>query len=243
MACAAFWQAQLSSSEFSTWEDLNNTPLKDAKPYITCNERGQEDILKALSNFKKPSQALHLGWSIEFNYKILCARRSDFAILCDINTRVFDFYDLFKDALLQAETSSECLNLLQSNLEKQSSYFNYRHQQLNQIIDSYAAWLSDADNFNYLKSMYTEGKIRHLALDLMDEENKAYALMEWIKSNGYTLDTLYLSNIGTWVRYQPPFMSNVLTLTDENTLCIDAFYGESSHKKLTLRITSGILSF
>jgi hypothetical protein len=192
-----------------------------------------------LSKLDIPNNALHLGWSIEFNYKILCVRRPQFAILCDINRRVFTFFDLFKTLLLKAETPHELLEVLKESLKEHKDDFFFARftNSLSNVMESYTAWLSDPDNFAYLKTMYVEERIIHVVLNAMDEDNRFMRLNEWIKSSGYTLDTLYLSNIGMWVNYEPPFLSNLSQLMDENVIYLDS-YRKPGHG-LTLRATFG----
>lgn len=235
ISCLGCLPMQLFPSEFKTLEGLNIPYLRDAKPYIRCNEFGQEKILRILSELSQPKNALHIGWSIEFNYRILCARKPQLAILCDINKRVFEFFDLFKELVLEAESCAEFLDLLEENLC--SHNFIKTPRTSKQIIVSYASWLSLEDNFTYLKTMYAEERIIHLVLDLMDEDGRFTKLMEWIKSSGYTIDTLYLSNIGMWVCYQPPFLSNLSRLVHENIIYIDSH--RIPGKGLSLRATLG----
>lgn len=214
-------------------------------PYVRCNESLQEEILEALSQYPKPEKGVHIGWSIEFNYRIILARKPALVILCDINQRVFDFFDLFKIALIESYSQDDFLSKLKEILEKESDYFFHQKEprySLYSTLQSYMTWISCEENYRYLKEMYMNDKIIHLQLDIKDKKNKFELIKQWIDSNGYTLDTLYLSNIWMWLKKDRDlFAQNINNLMHENCIFIDSH--NSLKRELRLRITYGSLPY
>ena len=211
----------LAGSLFSLQQDdffknLSDPCLTNTDPYIISNERNQDIILYELSNLPCPSNGVHIGWSIEFNYKIIALRKPQIAIICDRSKKVFDFFQDFQKAFLESEY-----------LIFSESYPDF-------------SWITE-DDFNYLKGMYQDQKIHHISLDLMDNEDRFDKLAEWIECNKYVIDTIYVSNALDWIRrttnLYSQYFNNLNKLMNDKTAFIHCSY----HRSMKLRLILGKL--
>lgn len=213
----------------------------DEMPVVKCNEENQAEVIQFLSKTPALTNGVHIGWSIEFNFKIILARKPNLVILCDINKRVLEFYEVFEKVLLSSSSRSDCLENLRSVFCLHKAYFFNEHSKTGEAaLESFSEWLSE-EGFQTLRQMYAEGKVLHLFLNVLDKEGKFTVLANWIKENGYLVDTIYASNISNWVQKKEPFFANLAKLVDEQTLFIDAEYQKQKQKKLSLRLTQGTL--
>jgi hypothetical protein len=64
---------------------------------------------------------------------------------------------------------------------------------------SYYEWMKE-ENFQYLKKMYSENRIYHLNLNILDDLNRFDILGSWIIEQNLKVDTVYVSNILDWVK-------------------------------------------
>jgi hypothetical protein len=217
----------------SAWADspFNRLDLFESKaetnklPFILSNEKLQEELLLHLSEIPAPKNGVHIGWSVEMNYKILGVRRPKLALLCDISSKVIEFYDLFKKLILNANSGAEVLENIPFALRENPHlvrYGNYKPYQMEQLIHRYASFLLANDNFTYLKEMYLEGKIKHVLLNVTDGEGRFCALAKWLKDEGYVVDTLYTSNILEVIRNKKAAIENLQELISLETLHIYA---------------------
>lgn len=236
----ALWFFFNIGAETSGWfEGLEIVPesyLINRIPYVRCNEAMQPELFLCMREFQPPENGVHIGWSIELNYKLIIERKPKLAFLCDINRRVFEFYDSFKKSVLNAESSEEALSLLESELSQQVDYFfsgmNPRRR-MKVALKTFASWLMPEENFHLLKQMYLEERICHMVLSACDDSHRFAIMAQWIEDHGYRVDTVYISNICGWLKDRQQFKNNLTYLVDEDTLLID------SHAKLSLRLTRG----
>lgn len=210
------------SQEDDFFENLGSPIVSDSEAYPVCNEKNQETILSNLAELPLIENGIHIGWSIEFNYKIIALRKSKAAIICDRSSKVFDFYHEFQKNLLEIEYED----------------FSHKYPEF--------FWVKEED-FQYLKQMYQENRIYHVCLDLMDNEGKFEKLSEWIKENNYIIDTIYVSNVLDWISkgagkqdhwkkpYRVTYFNNLNKLMNEKT----AFIFCSYHRGMKLRMSVG----
>jgi hypothetical protein len=214
---------------------------RDEIPFIKCNEADQNKVIQKLSEYPLSNNGVHIGWSIEFNFKAILVRKPHLAIICDINKRVLEFLEVFEKVLLSSNSTIDCVENLKSALESQRDYFfNERSRKCGEALESFAEWLSE-DSFQLLKKMVIEKRILYLCLNILDQEDRFLTLGTWLRANEYTIDTVYTSNISSWTNREEPFYSNLLKLIDKKTLFIDAHYDKEKKKFLALRITQGSL--
>lgn len=212
----------------------------DVIPYIQCNEAGQAEAIEELSTFPCEPNALHIGWSIEFNFRIIAARRPHLAIICDINKRVFEFFEIFEQAMLSSRSTAEFFEQLKGMLEPQTTqFFKTEFRTQDNALKSYMEWMTEED-FQNIKRMYADKRIIHFVLNVTDQENKFSKIATWIRDRGYHVDTVYASNIVNWVRNKAIFSANLRQLIGPHTLFIDANYVKKNKLPLTLRITQGL---
>ncbi len=218
----------ISLVAYSPFDGLILPPCKpenSKRPFILSNETPQQEILSELSKIPSLEHGVHIGWSIEMNYKILATRKPKLAFLCDISSHVLEFYESFKQVLLDSNSSEEFLEQLQSFFLNNPSvlrYTKYKARQIDQLIERYATWMVIDDNFSYLKRMYQEEKILHLVLNMEDQEDRFDKIASWIKANNYKIDTVYTSNIKSVLPHQELFDLNLAKLIWQETIYICA---------------------
>lgn len=212
-------------------------------PYVKCNEADQIASLRELATIPIPENGAHVGWSIEFNFKVMVLRNPKLVILCDINQRVLDFHRLFEKVILSSESKEDFVHCLTSALAQEEDYFFLKSMRtLARAMRSFRNWLTE-EGFQTLRQLYIEKRVHTVVLNVLDREGRFQQLAAWINEMGYTIDTVYASNISTWIIKEEPFFSNLQQLIGEQTIFIDADRHWPRHKTLAQRISLGKLPF
>lgn len=214
--------AEISLEEFAC---LNGKSETSRLPFILSNERFLDETVLALLEIPRPENGVHIGWSVEMNYKILLARRPKIAFLCDISSKVIEFYELFKKLVLEAKSGAEVLENLPKLLNENGQllrYGFYQSHQMKEVIRRYAIFLLAPDNFGYLQKMYLEERIKHLFLNVTDQGGKFSLFRSLLKKENLVVDTIYTSNILDVIRNKKAAEENLEQLFDEHTLHIYA---------------------
>jgi len=171
-------------------------------PYILTNESNQAATIAALRSIHRPDKPFHIGFSGWENYNLMVARHSCGALLGDINNTVMELFQRTQIEILRSKSRQEFVDNILLELEPQKEFF-FREDN---GIDGFAirseleredSWLSTDASYEFIRSLYQEGKIAHIRLDASDRTafNK---ISRWLHANQLTCDSLYLSNIGDW---------------------------------------------
>lgn len=183
----------------------------DGRVFYYTNEDNRDNTRIDLTKKEKVAKPAHVGFSTLFNYDIIALRRSEVAFICDVSERVFKYYEILKEAHLEAKNVSEFINILSKKItdfREKMDPIDIKPDVLLELLkerfellerQEKGCWLNNEDDFQYVKQMYENNQIYHVCLDAADENKNFETLAKWIKDNGYTLDTLYLSNIHEWI--------------------------------------------
>jgi hypothetical protein len=215
----------VAESSLQEFDFLDGKSETNKLPFILSNEQFQEETLLALLEIPRPENGVHIGWSVEMNYKILVTRRPKIAFLCDISFKVIEFYELFKKLVLSAKSGAEVLENLPKALSENRQLLRfgfYKDHQMKELIRRYAIFLLPSDNFAYLQRMYNEKRIKHLFLNVADQEERFFLLANALKKEAYVVDTIYTSNIIDVIRNKKAAEENLKQLFDLHTLHIYA---------------------
>lgn len=164
-------------------------------PFVISNEYNQEIVLLQLSEIPRNERGVHIGFSIECNYKIMMIRRPSLAFLCDINSRVHEFHKIFKEIILHSADVEQVLLILEKVFEEYKDRLFTNEKNFERVRAHFLDLLIEGDNFAYLKKMFEDDLVHFIYLNVLDEKNRFEKLSIWIKENGYEIDTVYLSNI------------------------------------------------
>ena len=219
-----------SSFQNAYFENLQilPSPQKNQPPYIYCNEFGQNESIEDLKLLPSLKNGVHIGWSIEMNYKIILAREPKLAILCDINKNVLNFFNHFQACILKSNNSQDFFQTLKESLK----IFLKKNRLIETTKQKYESWIISESNYQLLKTMYEEGRICHLALDVTDKEGRFAILAQWLADNNYLLDTIYLSNIASWLKETTTFENNLKLLFSPQTIRIEADHSLNQSVKI-----------
>lgn len=200
--------------------------LKSYSPFVISNEYNQVEVLHQLAKLPRKENGVHIGWSIECNYKIMVVRRPKVAFLCDINSRVLQFHKLFKNLILSSLEVEEFLSKLEEAFIEKKEHLFANEKDFKRIRRHFFDLLMQEDDFKYLKKMFTEDLVHFLYLDVLDEEDNFIKLSSEIKENGYEIDTVYLSNLMPFAavtkKKSAIFLKNLANFEGENSLFIQA---------------------
>ena len=215
--------------------EYSKVSLKNS-PYLVCNEQKQQDTLKLLANQASlglKENHVHVGFSVWFNFDIICTTRPNYAAIFDCDPGVHGFiYPIFQSTIICATSREEFCSQFLKNLMKQDVFVAYEFLLADdfQLLQKRAyGFLANEDNFNYLKEMITQERVFFGRLDLTNLEQVS-TIREWISKNNLILDTLYLSNIPEWIIqgnkhiWDTDIKGSISSLLQGSTQLIDAFY-------------------
>jgi hypothetical protein len=159
------------------------------------NERNWPEVIRSLSAALLPSSRqprVHFGVSGLQNEAVMAARKSDIALLIDIEEATVNFHQKLDKAFQEFPLSAEGLTP-----EKTESFIRGK---LGFSADSRLppelSWARDTDQFLHLQNMFREGRVFYFRMDFMNEQGLR-RIIEALK--GTKMDTVYLSNIADWV--------------------------------------------
>ncbi len=116
-------------------------------------------------------------------------------------------------------------------------------EEFSKFLEDGVSWLSSDDDFEFIRRMFAENRIQFIPLDIRDTA-KFGLIKQWLDKNGLQTDTMYVSNIyaavyglraGDQDRYgglkvadfKDAYWSSIATVSNQNTLLIDADGGSS----------------
>lgn len=203
------------------------------RPYVLTNESNQPATVAALRSIPRPDKPFHIGFSGWENYNLMVARQSCGALLGDINNTVMELFRKTQATVLLSKTRQDFVENILLELEPQKERFfredcGMDSSAIRSELTREGSWLSTDASYGYVQSLYAEGKIAHIRLDISDRA--AFAKVDaWLKANQLTCDSQYLSNIGDWfllmedggkgIRSMKASVNRIIT---ESTVIIDA---------------------
>lgn len=208
------------------------TPTLEKIHYVLCNETGQGETLVNLPN-SRPN-GVHLGFACWMNFDILAVRDTPYAVLCDEDSNVVALLDLIKDAILESDGTGEFIETFWGKLSTTlGSDFKELIAGDGSPIDKATfariaqeqGWLSSDDKFHVIKDMYSQGRIVHRQLNIL-EKDKFRELQTWADEQGLCFDSIYTSNIPEWIYHSAIdsdiMMANISRLIDPHTVTVTA---------------------
>lgn len=230
---------QLSTIAQNASEHNTGMMFEPSKPQLISNEPDREKLIATLS-----AQALddnrhtcHVGVSGLFNYDMMAARKSGFAILLDINPNVIKVHkiviELLKD--MDIATRHDFMAKFMTRLRSDSvnlMVFDLRlFQALERQLEQEHTWLGTDEAFEHIRLLAIADRIVPIELSLADTKNLA-AIAQAIRSADYRVDTLYTSNVIEWIMQASPrqevenaktaFAMALLPLIDQSSLYISS---------------------
>lgn len=217
---------------------FSRLPYVQAPPYILPNEPEPGRVIEQLKNYDKPQgDALncHIGVSGLFNYDVVAARKSDFALLIDINKNTVALHWLTIMILQDTKihTRQQFIKALMHNLrEYKRELFIFSGSSISNLpqeLTRKGSWLESDEKFSYIQQMAVENRIMPTLLSISDRD-ALQKLAAIIKENGFRLDTLYTSNVIEWLlrktndafKTQMNFAAGMLPLIDQSSLYISS---------------------
>lgn len=173
---------------------------------------GTAETLETLARAPRRARALHLGWGSFRNLDIVAARRSEAALICDLNLHQLEVWEAVRLAIRDAATAVAFVEALPDLLP--------RTPRLRQFLPDTRAWLrTDLDRpwswlcraaperYAHVRSRFAAGAVGFCALDLRGERGADRApgfatLAAALRGPGagWALDTVYVSNIPYMLR-------------------------------------------
>jgi|GEM_PF-5754248 len=204
--CSNFVCDKSCDSELGLFHDTHVLKSLDCdfgistKPYILSNESRRENTLQTLQKTQAAANGLHIGFSCWENYDFIAARKSCGAILSDISTSVYELHEAVKEMILASKDRSEFVERFIVFLEKHPEYEreNSCAESIRSELQRNGSWLSEDAAFSAIQSLYRNGRIFHLRMNLCDREGFE-VISKWMQQNGLACDTFYLSNIPDWL--------------------------------------------
>ena len=165
--------------------------------YLLSNEENQLATTHILEKDNKISGAVHIGVGGWQNYDMIVARDSDCAILVDINEATCQLHEMTRDAILQAGSIDEFIEIFLTKLE--ASGLKVKSGTLDQIKNKELYWLQKPSRFEKIKEMFRQDKIKISRANIASPE--FIDLISVIPPE--KRDTLYISNVADWLVENP----------------------------------------
>ena len=206
-AASAFENSSPNIHELMVIKDPTPSVYKaSGVPYLFSNEEQKNEVLSTLQRtcLETAAPKMHIGFSGWFNFDVIVARKSSYAIIADIDPKVCEVIKFTGEILLTSKNPREFIEKIKPFLSTKSEYFYYGNRALDlekileQEIIRPSCWLSNDKSFNYIKRMFSEGRILSLLLDIRHSD-KFSSISDWMEGNGVIPDTMYVSNISDWV--------------------------------------------
>jgi hypothetical protein len=166
-------------------------------------EEGAEDALRLLGESPNDgAPRLHLGWGSFRNLDIVVARRSRFAILCDVSQRQLDVWSRVAALLALVTTRDRFIDRLPEVLprEPRPRFFGADLRSwLHADSKRPGSWLGCDERFAFVRELFAADRVALLCIDLRDGGGAVADLLtccETVASAGVARpDTLYLTNL------------------------------------------------
>lgn len=226
--------------------------------FFTTNEDNQEETFEKLSSTPLIRNGAYLGFSTWINFSFIALRKPQIAFICDLDVKAFEYFRIIKkcveiapnpfmfiqfffkeldqSGLLQIRINEngrrEHHNVYTKKLEIDDSPTIFEYF-LNELTNP-NSWLADQTKYDFIKSLYRDKKIFHLSLNAADNRGNFEILSKWLQEKNLILDTLYVSNIGSWIQNEEgkrQFSENKEKIITKSTIVIRSDYYASEELK------------
>ena len=230
--------------------------------YINTNEHKTNTTLKALNSFPSAAQGMHIGFSGWHNFDIIAQRRSERALICDINPEnaLFLHQALFYlcrcktrgDFVVEMakfvkshdhgpfERSNKLDIYFEWNVSEEPPYDAKNHtwpsDEIYLELKRETSWLFTDERFNHLKALAMNDQIVLITESICAHEKFAN-IARFLQDNASSIDTIYVSNIAHYMK-QADLQENYLKtmqhlFKDNQTIVIDAIRSAELDEYLT----------
>lgn len=176
--------------------------------YIFTNELPLSDqeieILKAYKKGTGLSNRCHVGCGAFYNFDIMCMRKSTYGLIFDFNRNNKPFIEISLSLMQQLNTREEfvtqLIEVIRPNIDRYNHYEGYDDPitRLKAELHRKESWLGSDDNYLYIKGLAEKKQIRAITQDI-NHAADFQKMVSNLESLGIEIDSLYLSNIYTYV--------------------------------------------
>lgn len=195
---------------------MNNNQMNGScgAVYIGTNEEGRQETFDCLATSTAKPNACHIGFSSWFNFDIIVKRKSSRAILIDFNPNTKSFLLETLNCVITSDNRSVFSDKMYNYIKNNEGKFSINcsegiegrvYENSLEVADEVYCeskipgnWLNTDEGFNYIKKLASEGKISVITEDIGSHE-KFKRISNIIDENGYSIDTLYVSNISKYM--------------------------------------------
>ena len=238
-----FWQARMRKQYPERVK-----VIEDEYTSLLMDNEVNRSVLDQLKHLPKRSGS-HFGFACLLNYDILAASDpgAEGAYLCDIDSKVIQFFDWARDAMIEASNRESFIDRFYS----QHKFQVLKDCQMKTVEEAFkeemqrpGSWLSTEEGFLRIKKLYQQNVIHHLILDAASHSE---AFQKQLPQN-VRFQTVYVSNIPEWLLNHSTlkmenFQENMKLVIQPDTCFIDAFYPDKNQKGMgpPLRVTVGCI--
>jgi len=238
----------ITNGDVIPWDDIEAAEafltVQDSKElwrgtFLLSNESFLARDKFAVSGLGRPEKTVHIGLAGMFNFDMLAARKTGYAILLDKNERQIEAFRLMRNVIGAAINSTEFVRSFLDALQKRYDYFFPNHEEFEKFSESFKfgltqsdSWLGNAEDFDWIRNMFREGRILSYRADVANA-NLFRAIGDWMGRQQLELDSVYLSNVPEWLlenrgggivrKNVAGFYQGLLPLLLPQTLIIEAY--------------------
>jgi hypothetical protein len=219
-------------------ENTNKDGCFSPSFYPLCNEALQAETLLTIPRAERNDNSVHIGFAANFNYDLIAVRNPTYAIVSDISPLMLKYFEQLSLCVQKSSTRDEFVKNMQTTIQDNADFYYSLGKgsnismlcNLTTELTRVGSWLSTDKGFARVKQMHEEGRILYLKLDITDKRGFK-SIQDWIKREGLSVDTIYVSNIPEWLhpdngRPTPKaldYLDNIQSLINAQTYVIDAF--------------------
>ncbi len=177
--------------------------------HMVTNEIGLEDSTPVYRTEVPTPTGCHMGVAAFHNFDIMAIRKSERGIIFDINP---DNRKFMKGILRILRSSSSRIAFIDTVVREYISCvphpiciamsfdpsFDTDKDELRGQLRKETSWLFTEERFNHIKRLAAEGKIAVITVDIR-QTTTFERLTRILRDNGIVIDSVYLSNVGTWM--------------------------------------------
>ncbi len=226
-----------------TLNNVINDHIEEGKNvvYPLTNESGVAETIERLVILPKVKNSCHIGISCFYNFDIIFARKSKYAVLFDQNPSVKIFLHKVFSCINDCTTRFDFIEKIEALLGKDSDYsrideskiyiddkliyfdVNCEHattlKQISCELLRKESWLYNEESFRYIQSLIKDNKIFVLTEDMNNTE-QFYKLKTTLDGLDIMVDSLYTSNVSNYVN-KDLYDKFIRTIINNNTIIIN----------------------
>lgn len=217
--------------------------------YINTNEERARESLVHLRNIPRIASGCHIGFSGWHNFDIIAQRKSQRAVICDLNPEnalfLHHILEILRECNDRQDFVCKATNYIKKNQypltsapKAESIHFEINisedilysnvmkpHHEVALELEREFGWLGSEENFLYLQTLAKEDKIVLITENITAVETFS-KIFNLLQVNGIQIDTVYTSNISHYLEQDKEQIGFVQTisklLADRETILIDA---------------------